>query len=192
MGSGFPIAPRSTTCHGNHPGIACRYTNRHAVPDGTSPEERGARDQPEVKRARIHSNTSQEGNIASSLGYVKDDSIMKKMLPMLQGMRDEKRGNRLNPERPRLVAKVCEEKGKGELWLGPLPTAKRINRITETKHSIQVHCFQKQPTEVEVEPGGEEGMRIPGTVVFRREMSNQHTRLSDMRTLKSCLVNSLR
>ena len=38
------------TGHGNHPGIACRSTNRHAVPAGTSPKERGARDQPEMKR----------------------------------------------------------------------------------------------------------------------------------------------
>ena len=119
-----------------------------------------------MKRSRMHSNTSQEGNTASSLGYVKDDSIMKKMLPMLQGMRDEARGNRLNPERPRLVAKVCEEKGKGELWLGPLPTTKRMDRITTTKHSIQIHCFRKQPTEVEVEPGGEKGMLILGAMVF--------------------------
>ena len=45
---------------------------------------------------------------------------------------------------------------------------------------------------MQVEPGGEKGMLIPGTVVFRCEMSNQHSRLSDMRALKSCLVNSLR
>ena len=149
-------------------------------------------DQSEVKRARVISNTSQEGNAASSPSYVEDDSIMKRMLPKLQEERDERRGNRLNPEPPRLVAKVCKEKGKGELWLGPLPTAQRMDRITETKHSIQVYCFQKQPTEVQVEPGGEEGMLIPGTVVFRCEMSNRHTRLADMRVLKPCLVNSLR
>ena len=45
---------------------------------------------------------------------------------------------------------------------------------------------------MQVEPGGEKGMLIPGTVAFRCEMDNRNTRLADMRALKSCLVNSLR
>ena len=35
-------------------------------------------------------------------------------------------------------------------------------------------------------------MYIPDTVPFRCEMSNPHARLEDMRSLKSCLGNSLR
>ncbi len=27
------------TCHGNHPGIGCRYTDKHAVPEEANPEE---------------------------------------------------------------------------------------------------------------------------------------------------------
>ena len=46
------------TCHGNHPGIGCRNTKRHAVPEGVNPEESPAQrkmkmeepeDQSEVK-----------------------------------------------------------------------------------------------------------------------------------------------
>ena len=102
------------------------------------------------------------------------------------------RGNRINPEPPRMVAKICEGKGKGELWLGPLPTAVRMDRIMEVNYSIQIYCFLKHPTDVTVEHGGDWGMLIPNTVTFRCEMSNPHARLDDMNVLKSCLVNSLR
>ncbi len=57
------------TCHGNHPGIGCRNTKRHAVPEEANPEESPAQrkmkmeepeDQSEVKRARVLSNIPQE------------------------------------------------------------------------------------------------------------------------------------
>jgi hypothetical protein len=124
--------------------------------------------------------------------HVQDDSIMKRMLPELQKEKGEVRGNRINPEPPRLVAKIHSDEGKGELWLGPLPTAQRMDQIMQTKPSIQIYCFLKDPTEVQVEQDSGEGMYIPGTVPFRCEMSNPHSRLQDMRMLKSCLVNSLR
>ena len=66
-----------------------------------------------------------------------------------------------------------------------------MDRILETKPNIQVHCFLKDPTAVEVERGVE-GMHIPGTMSYRCEMSNPHARLADMRSLRSTLVNSLR
>ena len=59
------------TCHGNHPGIECRNTKRHAVPEEVNPEESPAQrkmkmkepeDQSEVKRARVRSDTAQEVN----------------------------------------------------------------------------------------------------------------------------------
>jgi len=131
-------------------------------------------------------------NEASRPSYVVDDSIMRRMLPSLWGERYARRGNRLSPEPPRLAAKICEGKGRGELWIGPLPTAQRMDQITETKYSIQIYCFQKDPTDVQVEMGGEAGMLIPDTVIFRCEMSNSHAQLADMRALKSCLLNSLR
>ena len=43
-----------------------------------------------------------------------------------------------------------------------------------------------------MEMGGEAGMYIPDTVIFRCEMSNAKARRADMRALKSCLLNSLR
>ena len=67
-----------------------------------------------------------------------------------------------------------------------------MDRILENKPSIQVHCFLKDPTAVEVESGGEQGMHIPGTLSYRCEMSNPRARLIDMRLLRSTLVNSLR
>ena len=70
--------------------------------------------------------------------YVTDDSIMKQMLPGLKWYRWDERGNRINPEPPSMVAKVCRGKGRGELWLGPLPTKERMSVITQTKHSIQI------------------------------------------------------
>jgi len=195
------------TCHGKHPGSECRNTKRHAVPEEANPEESPAQkktkveepaDQPEAGRASIGLQPAPKampilrGDKVSMQKHVEDDSIMRKLLPKLRGEKDDRRGNRLNPEPPRLVAKVCEEEGRGELWLGPLPTLQRIDKINETKHSIQVYCFLKTPAHVQVEPGGEWGMLIPGTKAFRCEMSNPNARLSDMRALKSCLVNSLR
>jgi hypothetical protein len=190
------------TCHGSHPGFECRYTKRHAVSEDADPEEGPVRkkmkmepeDQSEAKQATVVLKAADKPKAeeVSRPKYVEDDSIMRRMLSELRGERNEVRGNRINPEPPRLVAKVCEGKGKGELWLGPLPTAQRMDRIMETKHSIQIYCFLKEPTEVQVEYGGGEGMFIPGTVPFRCEMSNPHAWLADMRVLKSCLVNSLR
>ena len=89
------------------------------------------------------------------------------------------------------MAKVCKENGKGELWLGPLPTASRMDAITKVKHSIQIYCFKKAPTDVEVQRG-QWGKRIPDTMAFRCEMSNSRQRLTDMRALKPHVVNSLR
>ena len=80
----------------------------------------------------------------------------------------------------------------GELWLGPLPTAGRMPVITQTKHSIQIYCFKDHPENQEVQHGGEWGMIIPDSLVFRCEMSNPHDRLKDMQELLPCVLNSLR
>jgi len=190
------------TCHGKHPGSECRNTKKHANPEEENPQE-----SPAQKRMKVEAPedlldaggaslglrpTPKRSSKVNKLGYVEDDSIMRKLLPRLRGEKDDRRGNRLNPEPPRLVAKVCETDGKGELWLGPLPTEQRLEEINETKPSIQVYCFAKSPTHVQVEPRGEWGMLIPGTRAFRCEMSNPEARLADMRALKACLVNSLR
>ena len=90
------------------------------------------------------------------------------------------------------MAKVCEEFGRGELWLGPLPTQSRIDYIMQTDFSIQVYCFLNDPEEITVTEGGEAGMRVPDTIVFRCEMSNHRTRGGDLKLLLPCLINSLR
>ena len=148
------------TCHGNHPGPECRKPKKHAlnvrtlVPQEVNPEESPVlkkvkteepEDHLEAKRARVCLKAAQEVIEVSKPKYVDDDSIMRKLLPELRQDRFRRRGNRLKPEPPRLVAKVCEEEGKCELWLGPLPTAQRMDVITETEHSIQILSFRQGP-----------------------------------------------
>ena len=67
-----------------------------------------------------------------------DDSVMRELLPELRANRDMRRGNRRNPERPTMVAKVCEGRGNGELCLGPLPILTRMKVITGTDYSVQI------------------------------------------------------
>lgn len=154
-------------------------TERHAPPQEVNLEEG-----PRLEKARTKEPEERTGAKRAGVGpeacmemswpeHVVDDSIMRKLLPELRKDRYIVRGNRINPEPPRLVAKVCEEKGEGELWLGPLPTARRTEVITETKHSIQIYCFAKNLEAVKVDDSpGESGMRIPGALVFRCEMPN--------------------
>ena len=193
------------TCHGSHHGFACRNTKRHALSEEAVPgegpplkkiklEEPEDLSEPEKTTVTLspRSKAMPKAKMQAVPKYVQDDSIMRMMLPELRKEKSAMRGNRINPEPPRLVAKVCSGKGKGELWLGPLPTAARMDRILEVKPSIQIYCFLKDPTQVQVERDSGEGMHIPETVLCRCEMSNPHARLSDMRWLKPCLVNSLR
>jgi hypothetical protein len=205
------------TCHGRHPGSECRNTKRHMASEESNPVRdksqkrkitlkprdepnakraktsnkavHAAEDEPNAKRAKTSVHAAEE---TSRPGYVRDDSIMQKMLPELRRGRYRKRGNRLHPEPPRLVAKVCEEEGRGEFWLGPLPTASRMDQIKETNPSIQIYCFKNDPPDVQVQAVGESGMIIPGTVVFRCEMSNPNERLSEAQLARTHLVNSLR
>ena len=175
------------TCHMNHPGSQCRFTKRHAgtqevnLEDGPAlkkakieePEdhpERQEDDQPQAKKARVTPKEAQQVIETSQQDYVDDDSIMQHLLPELRQDRFSRRGNRLQPE----------------------PTEERMDVITETTHSIQIYCFANDPIAVQVEHGGESGRYIPGTLVFRCEMSNNKARGADMRALMPCLVNSLR
>ena len=96
------------------------------------------------------------------------------------------------PKPPSLVAKVCWGIGRGELWLGAIPTAGRMSVINETKHSIQIYCFKDYPHNQQVKNGGEWGISIPDALVFRCEMSNPNTRPKDMQELLPYVLNSLR
>jgi hypothetical protein len=151
-------------------------------------------DKAEAKRAKVTDQGSHPAEASSGQGYVTDDSIIQRILPMLRTRRWPKRGTRINPEPPSLVAKVCEEEGRGELWLGPIPTESRMSKIMETDHSIQIYCLAKTPPQVELEPGtdGEIGMLIPDTLLFRCEMSHSGHREGDIEALSACFVNSLR
>ena len=116
------------TCHGKHLGFERRSAKRHAVP-----EEAVAEEGPTQKKARFEEpedKAEPEGAKATSSfpgkpkakvlampKYVRDDSIMKRLLPELRKDRDELRGNRINPEPPRLVAKVHRKKAKANFGL---------------------------------------------------------------------------
>ena len=124
---------------------------------------------------------------------MQDDSIIRKLLPELRANRDMRRGNRLNPEKPTMVAKVCEGVGRGELWLGPLPIERRMEVITETKYSIQIYCFSMDPEVVHIgEALTEAGIRIPGAQVFRCDVSNPTNMRSDLEAFKHIVIESLR
>jgi hypothetical protein len=186
-------------CHGNHSGGEC-MSKKHArvreeppgaAQDVTQKKAEKPAARPGAPQSKSMPRKARGVKRDRSPCHVENDSIVKQMLPSLNKKRDKVRGIRTNPEAPRLVAKVCKEIGKGELWLGPLPTAGRMQRITNVKHSIQIHCFKRGPTEVDVQRG-EGGELIPGTMPFRCEMSNTRQRLTDMRALMPRVINSLR
>ena len=113
------------------------------------------------------------------------------MLPELKANRDVQRGTRRNPEKPTMIAKVCEGKGRGELWMGPLPVAQRMKVIKETDYSIQVCCFSMEPEAIKIDEKAS-GMRIPGAFVFRCDVFNPVTRTPDFETLQEFVITSLR
>ena len=112
----------------------------------------------------------------------------------LQGFRQKRQGIRFDPETPSLVCKVCHEIGKGELWLGPLPVAGRMQGISSLGVSLQISCFQKHPTRVALDDKdpSTKGMCIPGSMQMTVEMSNDSRRVHDIRRVRQLLVSSLR
>jgi hypothetical protein len=91
-----------------------------------------------------------------------------------------------------MIAKICTI--GGELWMGPVPTKARLQRIMESKPSIQICCFKKSPTEIMVDDADPEssGVLLPDTEYFKLEMSNGAVRKQDLRKLRTTLLTSLR
>jgi hypothetical protein len=123
---------------------------------------------------------------------VTDSSIMDKLMKDLITKRQPEQGRRLQPEAPTMIAKICAV--GGELWIGPVPTNDRLERIMEMKPSIQVCCFKKSPTEVLVDDAdpSSHGVLLPDTEYFRLEMSNDQVRKQDLRKLRTTLLTSMR
>jgi len=90
-----------------------------------------------------------------------------------------------------MIAKVCEGKGKGELWIGPLPTWHRMGVIMETNYSIQICCLSMEPEAVRIDER-ESGTRIPGAFVFHCDVFNHVTRTSDFEALQEFVITSMR
>ena len=206
------------SCHGTHPGSACWNTKRYISPQEvisggrhTIGRELSLHDaihegrtagaeavptqwnQTHAERTRTLLDEAMVTSSDAAGGYVLDDSIMKEMLPELRADRWPKSPTRANPEPPRLVAKVCAGTGKGELWLGPLPAAKTRDTITRTRHSIQICCDKNRPEELwATDNPADAGKRVPGAMLFRCDMSSFNIRASDLRSLMSCPLNSLR
>jgi len=203
------------TGHGSYPGPECKTTRRHAgrgegdsqrnpaqmrtEVDGSARQAVREPGEEELTSDGIQATAREEpsrgpadpGKVGTP-GYVEDDSIMKELVPKLSEGRYERRGSRRDPEPPRLVAKICRQKGRGELWLGPLPTAQRMKVIIETKPSIQIYCLSSSPTNVQTEPGGEWGELIPWTRAFRFDIAEPCGRSRELRALRECVVNSLK
>ena len=130
---------------------------------------------------------------AGSPDYVVDDSLMTECLPEMRRRKWEYQGTRVNPEPPSLVAKVCRTAGCGEIWLGPLPTARRMATICQTKHSIQTYCFAADiETQTVDRSPDQRGMRIPDALALRCEMSNPRNRAYDIEEIIDCVINSVR
>jgi len=193
-----------------HPGSQCKNVKIQFKPEEAAPQDiptlrptrvgksdrRAADDamEPKAKKLpRCALKTAHEVEAAEGPEFVTDDSIFKAMMPQLEQLRKDTRGTRINPEPPRLVAKVRREEGMGELWLGPIPTNRRMAEIIQVAaFSIQIHCFKKSPEEQEIEYDGDKGEFLVDVDSFRCEMSNAQIRLADLRDVMTPLVNSLR
>ena len=191
-------------CHGRHEGSKCGYTRKHAsladLDDQGEPVRKATKTQipakpsapcPKSMPKKASHATTNHTSMPDAPGYVTDDSIMRHMLAALKQKRWEVQGNRRYPEPPSLVAKVCWGAGKGELWLGAIPTAERMPVINETKHSIQIYCFKECPHHQQV-TRDEYGISFQDALIFRCEMSNSKTRPKHMQELLPYVLNSLR
>ena len=111
--------------------------------------------------------------------------------------RQDRAGNRLEPEKPTLVAKVCAEPGRGELWLGGIPRRDKEAELYEGKRlNIQICCMAKPPREIVIDPQDkEQGMRgcvVNGCIIFKLELSHEGKRMEDWRNLSGRVVSSIR
>jgi len=207
------VLRRRGICHGDHPGSECKIVKRRAVFEEEDPQGKPARKkvkaevraeqpvrEPGARGACKAEFTADSSQLVYKKGtsrgpadpaelntpeHVEDYSIMRRWLY-------QRRGDFLSPELPRLVAKVCKEEGRGELWLGPFPKAQRMDIIKETKPSIQIYCLAQSLMDTQAEPGGEWEMLIPRTRLLRFEMVNPHRRRADLRALRACVIHSLR
>ena len=110
--------------------------------------------------------------------------------------RRHKKGNRFEPEAPTLVAKVCSEPGRGELWLGGIPrTGILADHYENKKLSLQVCCMAKVPGDIVVDAKDGEGSRgcvVPGCILFKFEVSHEVKRMEDWRRISGRVVSSIR
>jgi len=128
----------------------CRNTKRHAASgemnlEGSPAQKKtkveGPVNQPEAGRASIgrqltsKAMPSRRGDKGSMREHVEDDSIMRKLLPRLRGEKDDRRGNRLNPEVPRLGAKVARKKAGVNSGLDHSPRCRGSIRSTRQRTS---------------------------------------------------------
>ena len=107
--------------------------------------------------------------------------------------RQLRQGVRGDPEPPTLVAKVCSDEGRGEMWLSGLPTANALPEFQRRGVNIQVVCFSACPEHVQLFPEdmGTQGRMVPGARYLRLEMSNPGGRVKDLRRIANFVVQSL-
>ena len=208
-------------CLGRHPGSQCQQKRRHAKPfDAAEPPAKKAKpgDAAPKPKFKVHPGPKPRVNFRDkaeevplgdpqqpmpkapdrapgkriACGYSDEHFVARKN--ELMEKKPRMRGNRIEPEDPTLIAKVRPEPGKGEIWLGGLPTDSRMRDILGMDPSIQVGCFKKHPHENWVDNSdrcGTQGRYIPNTQYFKLEMSNPKVRPADFRRLRDPVMNSL-
>jgi len=123
--------------------------------------------------------------------FTRDDAVVWGLSPELKASSGMGRGNRHSPERPMMMAKACEEAGRGKLRVSSLPILTRMKVITETDRSIQTYCFSMEPEAVTIDEK-EAGKRSPVASVVGCDVSNPITRTSDIEALQEFVITSLR
>ena len=114
----------------------------------------------------------------------------------LAAERRNRAGNRHEPEPPTLVAKVCSEPGRGELWLGGIPRRSALAEHYEGKKlSIQICCMAKAPGDIVIDTRDRDspcGCVVPGCILFKLEVSHESKRVEDWRRISGRVVSSIR
>jgi hypothetical protein len=121
------------------------------------------------------------------------DAVMQGKIVELRKLKWRRNGVRWDPEPPRLISKLVEAPGQGELWLGAMPTADTLMPIIDLNMSIQVICFKDDPNckyRDEAKRTGQ-GEFIPECISFKLEMSNPSVRARHLATLMPILGSSL-
>ena len=128
------------------------------------------------------------------------------MAPLRDGvkaLRWRKPGKRHNPEPPTLIAKVCPEANRGELWLGPMPREDGgcpLDWFTSAggrnppAFAIQIGCLSGRPEDlciVRGKPQRGHGLQLPDSLYLQHVVNHPKKRAAEVQGALPLVVNSL-